>query len=100
MRRRWSWGCGALAAGALLLLAILVVRAASVRDPAATTAGPALPPLTVDDAAAVARLQQALRFRTITYDDPRQRDVAAFAGLRDFLARSFPRVHALPHELV
>src|SRR6476620_4485004 len=100
MRRPLVRGCGVLFAAALLLLALLAARAAMVRPAPQPAATVAIPPLVIDDGAAVARLQQALRFRTVTYDDPARRDVAAFAGLRDFLVRSFPRVHALPHALV
>ncbi|HET9767689.1 MAG TPA: M20 family peptidase, partial [Thermoanaerobaculia bacterium] len=45
-------------------------------------------------AAAAERLAQALRFRTISHDDPAQDDPSQLIALRGFLERSFPRVHA------
>jgi len=98
-RRLLLRGCGTLAVLALALVVVLCARAALLRSPPAPAAA-AAPAPRIDTAAAVARLQQALRFRTVTYDDPQQRDPSQLAGLRDFLARSFPRMFALPHELV
>jgi carboxypeptidase PM20D1 len=40
------------------------------------------------------RLAEAIRFRTITYQDPADLDAEAFLGFHRFLERRFPRVHA------
>ena len=46
----------------------------------------------IDEAAAVGRFQQALRFRTISTQDGNF-DAAAFLGLHEFLRTAFPLVH-------
>ncbi|HEV8630803.1 MAG TPA: M20 family peptidase [Thermoanaerobaculia bacterium] len=88
-------GC-ALAA----LLAVMVV--AALRLPAPAPPAPPLSPAPIPATAdVVARLAQALRFRTVSYDDPRRGDPAQLTALQGFLERSFPRVHAaLRHEVV
>src|SRR5688572_26611981 len=48
----------------------------------------------VDSAAAAERLAGALRFQTVSYQDPSRISPEAFLGLRAHLERSFPRVHA------
>jgi carboxypeptidase PM20D1 len=93
-------GCGLLAVAGLVLVAVLVARALLLHPVAAASHGAPLRPVALDVGAATARLQEALRFRTVTYDDPAQRDPVQLAALREFLARSFPRVHLLPHELI
>lgn len=40
------------------------------------------------------RLAGAVRFQTISHQDPAQDDAAAFRGLHAYLATAFPRVHA------
>ena len=83
----------------LVLLAVLVVNALRLPQPPPPPPKPAPAPIPI--AAATERLAQALRFRTVTHDDATQNDPAQLVALRDFLARSFPRVHAqLRRELV
>ena len=51
--------------------------------------------------AAAHRLAEAIRFPTVSHQDPAQRQRAVFLGFHEFLARSFPRVHAtLRREVV
>jgi carboxypeptidase PM20D1 len=51
--------------------------------------------------AAVGRLAEAIRFPTVSHQDPAQRQRDVFLGFHEFLARSFPRVHAeLEREVV
>jgi carboxypeptidase PM20D1 len=51
--------------------------------------------------AAVQRLAEAIRFQTVSPQEPAQRDRRAFLAFHDFLSRSFPRVHTeLRRELV
>lgn len=42
----------------------------------------------------VERLAGAIRFRTVSYQDPRQFESAQFEGFHRFLGESFPRLHA------
>jgi carboxypeptidase PM20D1 len=48
----------------------------------------------VDEAAVAERLAGALRFETISHAGGVPPDARAFAGLHDYLARTWPRVHA------
>jgi carboxypeptidase PM20D1 len=51
--------------------------------------------------AASRRLAEAIRFPTVSHQDPAQRQRDVFLGFHEFLARSFPRVHAtLGREVV
>jgi carboxypeptidase PM20D1 len=50
---------------------------------------------------AAERLAGAVRFRTVSHEDPAAFDAAAFAGLHAYLEASFPRVHeTLRREIV
>lgn len=82
----------AIGAALLLLLLLLAVRAASSasRQPAADPVAP----LPIDATAAAERLAGALRFETISHQDPAAFDGAAFRGLNAYLAARFPRVTA------
>jgi acetylornithine deacetylase/succinyl-diaminopimelate desuccinylase-like protein len=56
---------------------------------------------TADPDAVAQRLGEAVRFRTISHQDPAADDRAAFAGFREFLERTYSRLHAtLRKELV
>lgn len=91
----------ALAILALLtiLLAVLVVRTNQVPDPAPAAEASAAVPL--NEIRAAARLAEAVRFRTVSYQSGAPIDTAAFLGFHAFLARSFPGVHrTLRRELV
>ncbi len=88
-----------------LLLALAIVagvvlfRARDFRSKQVSVASAELP--TVDGQAAAERLAGALRFRTISNQDPAALDAAAFEGLRHYLEEQFPLVHAqLRHEVV
>jgi len=50
--------------------------------------------LAVDAAGAAQRLAGALRFQTVSHQDSMQFDAAEFRRFQDYLATSFPRVHA------
>lgn len=77
---------------ALLALAGVVVgrglRAAS-RQVQVEPAGP----VAIDADRAAAGLSEAIRFKTVSNQDPAQFDAGQFAGLQAFLAQRFPRVH-------
>lgn len=84
-----GWSTVALA---VALVSILLVRTLSLGgdDPGVERLNDV--PLQVD--AAVERLAGALRFETVSYEDPAQVEAAAFLALHDYLEQSFPRVHA------
>jgi len=83
----------------LVLLAVLCVRAATVKSRQIQAQPVTDQP--VDARAAAGRLAGALRFPTISHEDGRNVEAGAFLGLHEYLARSFPRVHAaLGREVV
>src|SRR3989475_9215611 len=64
-------------------------------------AGRAGPSSAIDGDRAAEHLAAAIRFRTVSHQDPSEDDRAQFAGLRAFRARTYPKVHrALVRELV
>ncbi|HEY8175289.1 MAG TPA: hypothetical protein VIF32_06345 [Gemmatimonadaceae bacterium] len=78
----------------ILLIAILAVRtwqytARRPADVAVQQAGAANEPV---DSAAVARLSEAVRFRTVTYSDSAPK-ISEFKKLHAFLERAYPLVH-------
>ncbi len=88
-----------LAAGLLLLAGVLVAR--TLRATSRQVAVEPAVAVTVDAAAAAEGLAGALRFRTVSYQDPAQFDGAQFRGLHAYLEQRFPRVHrALTREVV
>lgn len=61
--------------------------------------GESRPP--VGPRAAAEHLAAAIRFRTVSHQDPADDDQTAFAGLRAFLERAYPNVHrSLSREIV
>jgi carboxypeptidase PM20D1 len=87
-----------LASAFLLLFGIVVARTATFR--AARVDAPRVPVVEVP-AGAAERLAGAVRFRTVSNEDPAAFDGAAFAALHAYLEASFPRVHAtLRREVV
>src|SRR2546428_12844601 len=64
-------------------------------------AGRAAPSSAIDRDRAAEHAAAAIRFRAVSHQDPSEDDRAQFAGLRAFLARTYPKVHrALVRELV
>src|SRR2546427_7693635 len=55
-------------------------------------AGRAEPSSAIDRDRAAEHLAAAIRFRTVSHQDPSEDDRAQFAGLRAFLARTYPKV--------
>ncbi|MFQ6019099.1 MAG: M20 family peptidase [Kiloniellaceae bacterium] len=84
----------------VILLVVLAVNTLRIGPPPL----PEIPPaedIAIDKDAAAKRLAQSVRFRTVSHgpNDPIAEE--AFHGLRDFLARSFPRVHkTLKREII
>lgn len=81
-----------LLAAALMLAAVLSLRALGTRS-RQVAAEPATDP-PVDAAQAAQHLAGALRFRTISYQDSAQFPEAEFRAFQQYLVRTFPRVHA------
>lgn len=88
-----------VAAVFLVLLAglagVVIARSAMVAEPRDETseAGSVIVP-TIDSTLAAQRLSGAVKFATISYASGAPIDTAAFLGFHDFLATSFPQVHA------
>jgi carboxypeptidase PM20D1 len=74
------------------LLLILLVRTFSLTSRQVAEQPPL--DLSIDVQAAAQRLASALRFQTISYQDPAQFDSSAFLGLHRYLESAFPCVHA------
>jgi carboxypeptidase PM20D1 len=83
----------ALAGVVLLVLCLMVVRAARVPAPAAVADAPKVDAVVIDSALAARRLSGAVRFATVSTASGAPVDTAAFRGFHDFLASSFPLVH-------
>lgn len=77
----------------VIVCGVAVVRTLRVPapPPARDVAGPQV---RLDSATAVAHLAGAVRFRTVSYASGGPIDTAAFRGLHEFLAKSFPKVTA------
>lgn len=85
---------------ALLALGVVLVGRALRATSRQVQVEPA-PPVAIDGDAAVARLAEAIRFQTISNQDPAKFDAVQFNGLQALLAQRFPRVHAaLKREVI
>ena len=88
----------------LLLIAVALVAAVTVntlRQGSRQLAATPLAALAVDEQAAAERLAAAVRFRTISYEQPSAASQAEFLRLHEFLAQAFPHAHAaLTREIV
>ena len=84
----------------LALLLVLVIN--TFRQGRATLAAAPAPPKDAVDAVRVAgHLAQALRFKTISHEDPKNDDYAELDGLRAFLEATYPKVHTtLSREII
>lgn len=78
--------------GLVLLFAVLLVR--TLRFSTRPGPVPSAAAIAVDSAAVARRLALALRFRTVSQEDPTQIAGEAFHLLHAFLAETFPQVHA------
>lgn len=86
-------GIGPAALAAVVLVRTLCFTSRQVR------VAPA--PVTAVDAGAAGRLAQAIRFRTISHQNPARFDAREFLGLHAYLAEAFPGVHrTLSREVV
>jgi carboxypeptidase PM20D1 len=89
----------ALALALAALLVLLLSRTFSRRPAPASHGVPARDAL--DQGLIAEHLAQAIRFQTVSHQDPQADDRNTFAALRDFLQASYPRVHeAFRRELI
>jgi carboxypeptidase PM20D1 len=93
--KRWLARLGLmLAAGLLVLIAVLTVNTLKLK-PAAPAAEVALAaPVPVDVAAAAGRLGQAIRFQTVSHQDPAEDRPDQWRALADWLPLAYPAAHA------
>ena len=83
-----------LALSAVVLVRTWAFRSKQVHPPAAAE-------VAVDARAVADRLGRAVRFKTVSYEEPARFDTEAFRGLHQFLEEAYPRVHAnLKREVV
>src|SRR5262245_40514442 len=75
-----------------VLVVVLVLRTALVKS-RQIQARP-VNDLAIDSRAAAERLAGAIRFPTVSHEDGKNVEAAAFFGLHEYLRRTFPRVHA------
>lgn len=75
-----------------VLVVVLVLRTALVKS-RQIHAEP-VNDLAIDARAAAERLAGAIRFPTVSHEDGKNVETAAFRGLHEYLQRTFPRVHA------
>ncbi|MBW1881136.1 MAG: M20/M25/M40 family metallo-hydrolase, partial [Deltaproteobacteria bacterium] len=92
MRNTWIVRLlGALVALVVLLVAVVVVRGLTVRSNQVEVSPE---PEVVSAAFAAQHLSEALSFRTISHEDLADFDPAPFAAFQEWLAGTYPRMHA------
>jgi carboxypeptidase PM20D1 len=86
---------------AVCALAVVLVVKTLARAPLPRAAPGGHPADVLNEGAIAEHLAAAIRFRTISHQDPKDDDRAAFAELRKFLLATYPRVHVgMVHETV
>lgn len=91
---------GAVGLIVVAVLGVMTVRTLRVAAPSVIVTDTSAA-ITVDTAAAAARLAGAIRYPTVSMESGAAVDTAAFLGLHDHLRSSFPLVHAsLSREVV
>ncbi len=85
---------GAVVAAVLVLVAVVVVRTLGVKAPAPVAGLTFAPAPTVDVNRAAMRLGEAIRFNTVSHQNPAEDDVNAWVAQRDWLATTYPAFHA------
>lgn len=88
----WKSVLGGAGLAVLGLVAVILFNTMNVESRVAANA-PAPVTIAFDETAAAHRLAQAVRFRTVSVGRDQPVAEAAFRGLHDYLAASFPRVH-------
>src|SRR5262249_46144162 len=80
-----------IAVGLIVLVAVIAIR--TLRFTSKQVKVSPAPAQTLDQQALANRLAQALRFQTVSHQDPAALDREAFLGLQGYLAQQFPLVH-------
>ena len=78
----------------LALAAVVVTRTVTFKAPAPSAAIAVPAPPAIDAALAAQHLAAAVRFRTVSHEDPAQNDPAAWVAQRDWLAATYPHFAA------
>jgi len=81
-----------IAVGLIVLVAVIAIR--TLRFTSKQVKVSPAPAQALDQQALANRLAQALRFQTVSHQDPAALDREAFLGLQGYLAQQFPLVHA------
>lgn len=99
MKRWMLWlGAGVVALGAVVGVRTATFAPAAVADASGITVADAPP---FDVAAAAQNLGAAIRFQTVSHQDPAENKPEEWAGLQAWLARAYPKTHAaMQRELV
>lgn len=86
----------------VLLVAVLLINTMRYKTPEFTTTdGAAIAAVDVDIERVVKNISAAVRFKTVSNQDPAQMDLAAFEGFLSWMQRTYPGVHAtMGHEMV
>ena len=88
-----------LGVAVLVLAGVVIGRSLPTASRQVQVEPAAAPAIDADDVAAA--LAEAIRFQTVSNQDPARFDAGQFAGLQAFLARRYPRVHqTLTREVV
>jgi carboxypeptidase PM20D1 len=86
---RWSLSIGA----ALSLVAAGLVIRTETFDPAKPASPNLAPPILVNADQIAAHLSAAIKFKTISHQNPSEDEAAPFEGLRDFISATYPKFH-------
>lgn len=86
---------GLLLAGLAVPALVVAVRTGMVRSRQVPATAPSLPALPLDGAPQ--RLAQAIRIRTISFEDPTRRSPEELQRFHEFIRAAYPRVHESLH---
>jgi carboxypeptidase PM20D1 len=90
----------------VLFLAVVAIGAVMAvnafrRGPSPRATAVVAPVQDIDERAVAEHLAAAIRFRTVSHEDPKEDDRSTFAELRKFLAATYQRVHVgMVHEVI
>lgn len=91
----------ALLALVVLLAVVVVARTLMVKPPAAAAYGPVPAAPAIDADRAAQHLSAAVKFATVSHEDPAEDDPKALSAQRDWLTSTYPRfAAAAPREMV
>jgi len=96
--RRFLWGV--LAAVALLVAVVLYRTFTFGPEKAVATPVALAAPIPIDVNAAAAHLGEAIRFQTVSHQDPKEDDAKAWDDQRAWLQTTYPKFHAVAQREV